>query len=111
MADFLLDCPFCGGRPSQGPTKLEYCQLHGDPFQRYRIWCRKGCADLTGADMGHKWRVQHAACAIECRGVRDPERLAYQMAKWERAGRGTGKSAQQARRRLRAALAEKEAAQ
>lgn len=39
MSGRLLPCPFCGKRPSFGPTKKQYCQLHGKPFQNYAIWC------------------------------------------------------------------------
>jgi len=47
------------------------------------------------------WRVQHAECAIECRGTPDPARDAHQegMDAWR--AKGTGKSAQRARKRLR----------
>ena len=41
----LLPCPFCGASPHRGQTKAERCQMHGETFQRYRIWCPHGCAE------------------------------------------------------------------
>lgn len=49
---------------------------------------------------GH-WRVQHATCAIEFRNTPDPDREADQLARRLRLAKGTGKSAQKARKRLR----------
>lgn len=46
----LLPCPFCGARPHHGLMKVEYCQLHGDPFQRFKVWCPHGCAEKIGAN-------------------------------------------------------------
>lgn len=43
-------CPFCGAHPHHGLTKVEFDQLHGDPFQRYRIWCPKGHADVRSVN-------------------------------------------------------------
>lgn len=45
----LKACPFCGAKPQKGPTKKEYDQLHGDEFQRYRIWCPHGHASVLEA--------------------------------------------------------------
>lgn len=37
----LLPCPFCGERKfSLALTKRNYCQLHGEPSQGFRIACR-----------------------------------------------------------------------
>jgi hypothetical protein len=47
------------------------------------------------------WRVQHAICAIECRGTPDPEREADTLARRQRLSKGTGRTAQRARKRLR----------
>lgn len=46
----LLPCPFCGSAPHHGLTKVKHCQLHGDPYQNYRIWCPKGCARFECGD-------------------------------------------------------------
>jgi hypothetical protein len=46
----LKACPFCGANPHHGLGKVEYCQLHGDPFQRFSVWCPSGCAKKTAAD-------------------------------------------------------------
>lgn len=43
----LLRCPFCGASPHRGKDKVQYDQLHGEPFQRYRIWCPHGCAQTN----------------------------------------------------------------
>lgn len=65
------------------------------------------CGKQVGAGEGHferfrgAWRTQHAECAIEFRGVPDPERDADQHRRWERLAAGTGRAAQRARRRLR----------
>lgn len=42
----LLPCPFCGATPHRGLTKMQHDQLHGEPFQRYRVWCPHGCANI-----------------------------------------------------------------
>jgi hypothetical protein len=42
----LLACPFCKATPHRGLTKAQADQLHGEPFQRYRIWCPHGCANI-----------------------------------------------------------------
>ena len=47
----LLSCPFCGAHPHHGLTKVEYDQLHGDPFQRGRVWCPKGHASVTSTNL------------------------------------------------------------
>lgn len=43
----LLPCPLCGATPHRGPGKVENCQLHGEPFQRYSIWCPHQHAKVT----------------------------------------------------------------
>jgi hypothetical protein len=47
------------------------------------------------------WRTQHASCAIEFRGTPDPEREAEQDKWLHIRARGTGRSAQRARKALR----------
>lgn len=42
----LRRCPFCNATPHKGATKVQHDQLHGGPFQRYRIWCPHGCANI-----------------------------------------------------------------
>lgn len=69
------ECYRCGG----------YCEPGAGHFER-----------LAGA-----WRVQHAACAIEFRGQVDPARRDWRAAQDEQSARGTGRSAQRARRRIR----------
>jgi hypothetical protein len=49
--DYLLSCPFCGAHPHHGLTKVEYDQLHGDPFQRGQVWCPKGHARITSTNL------------------------------------------------------------
>ncbi|MBO4228039.1 hypothetical protein GRB70_37455 [Bradyrhizobium neotropicale] len=46
MRESLKPCPFCGATPHRGPTKTRHDQLHGEPFQNYRIWCPHGCASI-----------------------------------------------------------------
>ena len=55
MSDALLPCPFCGKAPKHGKTKKQYCQLHGEPFQRYEVWC-EGHARINGSDRAHATR-------------------------------------------------------
>lgn len=43
-----LPCPFCGATPHQGQGKVEYDQLHGDPYQRWHIKCPHGHANVWG---------------------------------------------------------------
>jgi hypothetical protein len=49
--DALLRCPFCGAHPHHGLTKVEYDQLHGDPFQRGQVWCPKGHARIISTNL------------------------------------------------------------
>lgn len=46
----LKPCPFCGAHPHHGQTKIEYDQLHGEPFQRFRVWCPHDCASKTAVN-------------------------------------------------------------
>jgi hypothetical protein len=55
------------------------------------------------------WRTQHATCAIEMRGMPDPERQADQIKRLTYWASQTGKKAQRARQTLRA-VAEDEGA-
>jgi hypothetical protein len=48
--DKLLPCPFCGAKPHQGLTKVEHCQLHGEPFQRFEVKCPHTCARIVRPD-------------------------------------------------------------
>lgn len=57
---------------------------------------------------GEKWRLQHASCAIENRGKPDAARAAHTAAmhqrrldKWREQAKGTGRTAQRARRKLK----------
>jgi len=43
----LKPCPFCGEKPRHGLTKVQYCQLHGDPYQNYFVECPKGCGRMV----------------------------------------------------------------
>lgn len=43
-----LPCPFCGATPHRGLSKVKHCQLHGDPYHDYLIWCPKGHAKVVG---------------------------------------------------------------
>lgn len=63
-----LPCPFCGATPKRGLSKIRYCQLHGDPFQEYLIWCPKGHAKITGVDEAQalqQWNTRAAAATRE----------------------------------------------
>ena len=65
------------------------------------------CGEIVEAGEGHferfrgGWRTQHASCAIKHRGTSDPERASDSLERMKRAAKGTGKSAQRARRKLR----------
>jgi hypothetical protein len=71
------------------------------------------CGEHVPAGDGHfelsrgKFRVQHATCAIQHRGSPDAERAKDKKARVERLARGTGKSAQRARKLLRQKDAER----
>lgn len=49
-------CPFCGATPHHGLGKVQHCQLHGDPFQDFSIWCPHGCAKITRGDGARAWK-------------------------------------------------------
>lgn len=61
-------CPFCGATPHHGLTKVEHCQLHGDDFQRYEIWCPHGCARINRVNEQQAriaWNTRLAALEAE----------------------------------------------
>jgi hypothetical protein len=47
MSEKSEQCPLCGATPHHGLGKVEHCQLHGEPFQRFSIWCPKGHVKVT----------------------------------------------------------------
>lgn len=49
MVNELKPCPLCGKHPHHGLGKLQHCQLHGEPFQNFRIWCTAGHAQVEEA--------------------------------------------------------------
>lgn len=71
------------------------------------------CGNRVEVGEGHferfrgSWRTQHAECAIKFRGTPDPERDADRQRRLERLAKGTGRSGQRARKRLRDEAAEK----
>ncbi len=71
---------------------------------RCRLWVPAG--DGHFEKFGSGWRVQHATCAIEMRGVPDPAREARAQRIREARAKGTGKRAQRARAMLRRIEAE-----
>lgn len=52
-----LHCPFCGATPHHGLGKVEHCQLHGEPYQRWNIKCPHGHASIWGMDKADALRV------------------------------------------------------
>ena len=76
------------------------------PRNAYPGTCYR-CGKLVEAGAGHferfrgSWRVQHAECAIAHRGTPDPARAHDRLVRLQRQARGTGKTAQRARRHLR----------
>ena len=57
----LLKCPFCGSTPHKGVGKIENCQTHGEPFQRFWIACPKGHARVNGVNEAlayEEWNTQ-----------------------------------------------------
>ncbi len=42
----LPPCPFCGAHPHHGLSKVMYDGLHGDPYQRFQVWCPNGHAKV-----------------------------------------------------------------
>ena len=61
-------------------------------------WCEAG--DGHFERLGQSWRVQHASCAIEHRGVMDAERQAHQEFRLKVNAMLTGKKGQRARQKL-----------
>lgn len=72
---------------------------YGGTCYRCQKWCAPGDGHFERFRGG--WRTQHASCAIEFRGVPDPEQQADRERDLQRRAAGTGKSAQRARRELR----------
>ena len=61
MREKVLPCPFCGAHPHHGLTKIMHCQLHGDPYQNFRIWCPHKCAQVECGDetrAAKKWNTR-----------------------------------------------------
>ncbi|MND54121.1 hypothetical protein D3C87_908410 [compost metagenome] len=59
----LKPCPFCGSHPVHGLMKVEYCQLHGEPFQRARVNCPHGHAEIICSSLAEakkKWNRRPA---------------------------------------------------
>lgn len=58
----FLPCPFCGRPPKHGQTKKQYCQLHGEPFQNYTVWCEgharivQGTKQQCEIEWNTRWR-------------------------------------------------------
>lgn len=73
-------------------------QFGGDCY-RCGKWCTPGEGHFER--LGPKWRVQHAACAIEFRGTPDPAREAHSQRRDEWLAKQTGKRGNRARRRLK----------
>ena len=42
----LFPCPFCGAQPHHGLSKVMHDGLHGDPYQRFLVWCPKDHAKV-----------------------------------------------------------------
>ena len=55
-----LPCPLCGATPHHGLGKVEHCQLHGEPFQRWNIKCPKGHVSVWGMDKARALREWNA---------------------------------------------------
>mgnify|MGYP003418643531 CR=1 FL=1 len=76
------------------------------PCYRCAGWVEAGAGHFER--LGRVWRVQHAECAIQFRGVRDEARerqceadQVHRARRDERLAQGTGIKAQRARRRIR----------
>lgn len=54
QSQVILDCPFCGRKPTFGLTKKTGCQMHGDPIQRVTLFCNNTKCEakpfVTGGD-------------------------------------------------------------
>jgi hypothetical protein len=60
----LKPCPLCGKPPRRGLGKVQYCSLHGDPYQHYNIWCDNWnhCIKVTAVDAelaADEWNTRH----------------------------------------------------
>jgi hypothetical protein len=74
LAERLEPCPFCGARPHHGLGKVEHCQLHGDPFQRYQVWCPKGHAttvEVNREQATAAWNTRAARLTPTPEGARE----------------------------------------
>ena len=57
----LEPCPFCRGKPSHNIMKTIYCQLHGEPHQDYRVYCKLCGIEIVGHDKEtafRKWNTR-----------------------------------------------------
>jgi hypothetical protein len=72
---------------------------HGGTCYRCNGWCDPGEGHFERFRGG--WRVQHATCAVEFKGVPDAGREADRIERLRRVATGTGRPAQNARRALR----------
>lgn len=64
-------CPFCGATPHHGLGKVQHCQLHGDPFQDFSIWCPKGHAKITAPNeemVLERWNRRHRLASSPVEG-------------------------------------------
>lgn len=66
----LLPCPFCGATPHRKLGKVQYDQLHGEPFQRAYVECPHDHATFNALSMDQAiaaWnhRAGHAAAQAE----------------------------------------------
>jgi hypothetical protein len=64
MVTAFLGCPFCGRHPHHGKTKKQYCQLHGEPFQMYQVFCPSGHATITEGNREHATRVWNTRAVV-----------------------------------------------
>lgn len=67
VAVTLASCPFCGATPHRGKMGVQYDQLHGEPFQRYRVWCPHGCASIDRINEEQTraaWNTRHAGTPV-----------------------------------------------
>jgi len=74
----LLPCPFCGSKPHHGLTKVKHCQLHGDPYQDYEIWCPKHCARAVSCNREQatsKWNTRSTLSTKDRELAAENERL------------------------------------
>lgn len=71
---------------------------YGGECYRCGLWVEEGEGHFER--FRSVWHVQHANCAIDNRGIPDPERAADTLAMMKRRAKGTGRRAQRARRYL-----------